>query len=387
MFAFSANIPLRNDPRSRFSLRSSQLRETCATTTVPRRRLLMATELDAPAALLTLKKRRVLYPPIKPYYTDNVKVSDIHTIYYEISGNPRGLPVIFVHGGPGGATGESHRRFFDPQVYKIILFDQRGCGKSTPTACLEENTTWALVDDMETIREACRVDKWVVFGGSWGSTLSVAYAQCHAHRVVALILRGIFMIRKQEVEWLYERNGAAMLYPEAFEKYLRGLPEEMRQAPNLMRAYHKVLSSNVESEERRKAAHAWSGWEHALSCFPRSGEEEEESPMSEYNEEENLAFARIESHYFFNEGFLEEDGFLLSEKQMKKIRHIKAYIVQGRWDMVCPRKTAFELGAMFKGNAETVIVDDAGHSTFEAGIGWELLRATDAVGKEFGTNS
>lgn len=269
-------------------------------------------------------------------------------------------------------------------VYKIVLFDQRGCGKSTPTAFLEDNNTWALVDDMERVREACNVDRWVLFGGSWGSTLSVAYAQRRPERVIAMILRGIFMLRKQEVEWLYERNGAAMLYPEAFEKYLNGLPEELREEGSLMRAYYKVLRDDVDSEERRHAAEAWSYWERTLSCFPKEGENEEESAKSDSTEEETLAFARIECHYFVNEGFMEADGFLLSEKEMSKIRHIKTYIVQGRWDMVCPRKTAYDLARMFRGNAETVIVANAGHSTFERGIEEEMVKASDLVAKQFG---
>lgn len=269
-------------------------------------------------------------------------------------------------------------------MYKIVLFDQRGCGKSTPTAFLEDNNTWALVEDMERVREACHVDRWVVFGGSWGSTLSVAYAQCHPRRVIAMILRGIFMARKQEVEWLYERNGAAMLYPEAFEKYLNGLPEELREERNLMKAYYKVLGSELNSEERRRAANAWSEWERTLSCFPTGAETDDESAESDSTEEETLAFARIECHYFVNKGFMEEDGFLLSEKEMSKIQHIKTYIVQGRWDMVCPRKTAYDLARMFRGNAETIIVDNAGHSTFERGIEEELVKASELVGKQFG---
>lgn len=269
-------------------------------------------------------------------------------------------------------------------MYKIILFDQRGCGKSRPPANLDDNTTWTLIADMEKIRKELRVERWVLFGGSWGSTLSVAYAQCHADRVVALILRGIFMIRKQELAWLYERNGAAMLYPEAFERYVSGLPEQLRDTESLMNAYYSVLSSETDSDERKKAANAWTKWEQTLSTFPRPGEAEQPD-SAKYTDEENLAFARIECHYFVNGGFVEEDGFLLAEQQMKKIRHIKTYVVQGRWDMVCPRKTAHDLVDKFEGNAEFIIVDNAGHSTFEAGIEQELLKATDDIGKEFET--
>lgn len=269
-------------------------------------------------------------------------------------------------------------------MYKIILFDQRGCGKSRPPANLEDNTTWTLIDDMEKIREELRIERWVLFGGSWGSTLSVAYAQCHADRVLALILRGIFMIRKQELAWLYERSGAAMLYPEAFECYVCGLPEHLRDAESLMNAYHSVLSSETASAERKKAANAWTKWEQTLSTFPRRGEADAPA-NAKYTDEENLAFARIECHYFVNGGFVEQDGFLLAEEQMKKIRHIKTTIVQGRWDMVCPRTTAHDLVGMFEGNVEFVIVDNAGHSTFESGIEQELLKATDSIGKEFKT--
>lgn len=277
----------------------------------------------------------------------------------------------------------SSLRFF-LAVYKIVLFDQRGCGKSTPPAHLEDNTTWALVDDMEKVREASGIDRWVLFGGSWGSTLSVAYAQCHPDRTVAMILRGIFMIRDHELRWLYERDGAAMLYPEAFERYRKGLPEHLRDSKSLMMAYHDILSSEVSSLERRHAANSWSAWEHALSSFPRPGETSDGSGKSEFTDEEDLAFARIECHYFVNRGFLQEDGFLLSESQMSKIRHIKTCIVQGRWDMVCPRKTALDLATAFGPNAETVIVDQAGHSTFEPGIEHELLKVSNRFGKEYG---
>lgn len=237
---------------------------------------------------------------------------------------------------------------------------------------------------MERVRESAEVDSWVLFGGSWGSTLAVAYAQEHPDRVVALILRGIFMARSQELRWLYERDGAAMLYPEAFQRYLNGLPVELRGSESLMNAYHTILSQEVESEDRRVAANAWSNWEHTLSSFPKPGENgDDDKPDCE--DEENLAFARIECHYFVNRGFFKQDGYLVSEGQMEKIRHIKTFIVQGRWDMVCPRKTAFDLAGMFDPSCvETLIVDEAGHSTFEPGIEEALLNASDKFGKEFG---
>lgn len=269
-------------------------------------------------------------------------------------------------------------------VYKIVLFDQRGCGQSKPLACLEQNTTWDLIADMERVREACGVQRWVLFGGSWGSTLAVAYAQEHPERVVALVLRGIFLSRERELRWLYERDGAAMLYPEAFDDYVAGLPSELQNADSLMRAYHGVLSRNEHCNERRKAANAWSLWEHSLSSFPREDKSEDEERF-ECSDEDNLAFARIESHYFANGCFFESDGYLLSDEQMQKIRHIKTCIVQGRWDMVCPRKSARDLMRKFDDRVvKLVVVDNAGHSTYEPGIERVLLRACDEFGREFG---
>lgn len=268
-------------------------------------------------------------------------------------------------------------------VYKIILLDQRGCGRSHPFACTEENTTWDLIGDMERVREAVNVNRWVLFGGSWGSTLSVAYAQQHPKRVIGLILRGIFLGRDRELRWLYEREGAAMLYPEAFQRYIQGLPPSLRNSESLLHAYHRVLSRKDDSEERRVAANAWSIWEHTLSSFPGGNEKVDE--ICDYGEEENLAFARIENHYFVNKCFFGCDGYLLKEEQMAKIRNIKTYIVQGRWDMVCPRKSAFDLASMFDPRfVKSVIVENAGHSTFEPGIEQALLRASDEFGREFG---
>lgn len=235
---------------------------------------------------------------------------------------------------------------------------------------------------MEKIRQELSIERWVLFGGSWGSTLSVAYAQSHPDRVLALILRGIFMIRQQELAWLYERDGVAMLYPEAFQRYVEGLPEHLQSSRNLMTAYHSILSDEEASEQRKVAANAWTKWEQTLSTFPRP-DEADEADNAKYTDEENLAFARIESHYFVNGGFVEGDGFLLSEEQMKKIRHLRTIIIQGRWDMVCPRKTAFDLAEIFEGKAEVITVENAGHSTFESGIEQELLKATETIGNEF----
>lgn len=235
---------------------------------------------------------------------------------------------------------------------------------------------------MELVREVAKVERWVLFGGSWGSTLSVVYAQTHPDRVLAMILRGIFLLRQKEVGWLYERNGAAMLYPEAFKHFVEGLPEELRDSENLMHVYYSVLRQDEDTEERRIGARAWSAWEHTISKFPRSKEKAEDG-KSKYTDDELLAFARIECHYFVNKGWLKEDGFLLKEEQMKKIRHIKTCIIQGRWDVVCPRTSAYELAEMYMGeNVETVLIELAGHSTFEPGVEETLLDVSDRFGKE-----
>lgn len=343
--------------------------------------------------------RNTLFPRIDPYSTRYLQVSTLHRIYYEISGNPLGLPVCFIHGGPGGGTESAHRRFFNPEIYKIILIDQRGCGKSTPHACLHENTTWHLVDDMNTVRKDCGVDKWILFGGSWGSTLAITYAQEHADNVLGMILRGIFLSRSEELEWLYERYGIGMLYPEAFKKYLNGLPVELRNEKSLMSTYYNILSKNEVSEQRRIAANAWSQWEYTLSSFPRNiGDEiiihngcddngssnNNSELLFEYNDNENLAFARIESHYFVNMCFFKDDGLLLKKERMDRIKNIKTFIVQGRWDFVCPRKSAYDLANMFdKRFVKTYIIDNAGHSTFEPGIEQALLKAAVEFGQEF----
>lgn len=310
--------------------------------------------------------RRTFYPEIEPYNQGMLKVSDLHTVYYEESGNPNGKPIVFVHGGPGGGTDPKHRRFFDPAAYRIILFDQRGCGKSTPYANLEENTTWNLVADMEKIRETLGIDKWVVFGGSWGSTLALAYAIKHADRVLALILRGIFLLRKQEIDWFYQR-GASILFADAWEGYLAPIPPEERG--DLVMAYHKRLTSS-DPAVRLEAAKAWSVWEGSTSyLFPNP-----DSISSTGEDEFSLAFARIENHYFVNKGFFETDAWLL--ENVGKIRHIPAVIVQGRYDVVCPMESAWDLHRAWP-EADLKLVPDAGHSAFEKGILHELIEAAD----------
>lgn len=306
------------------------------------------------------------YPAIEPYRTGKLKVSSLHEIYFEESGNPKGKPAVFVHGGPGGATDAKQRQFFDPQKYRIVLFDQRGCGKSTPYACLDENTTWDLVSDMEKIRQHLGIERWQVFGGSWGSTLSLAYAQKHPSCVTELVLRGIFLLRKKEIDWFYQ-FGASEIFPDAWEGYLKPIPKEERR--DLVAAYAKRLMSN-DKKVQLEAARAWSVWEGSTSkLFP------DQNFIDHYGEDQfAIAFARIENHYFTNKGFFEVDGQLL--RDIDKIRNIPAVIVQGRYDMCCPMDSAWALHRAWP-EAEFVIAPDAGHSAFEPSINKALVAATD----------
>jgi proline iminopeptidase len=310
--------------------------------------------------------RRTLYPDIEPYRTGTLRVSDLHEIHFEESGNPRGKPVIFVHGGPGGGTEPRQRRFFDPEAYRIVLFDQRGCGKSRPHAELRENTTWDLVADMEQIREHLDILRWQVFGGSWGSTLALAYAEAHPDRVTELVLRGIFLLRKQEIDWFYQR-GADALFPDAWEEYLTPIPPEERH--DLLRAYHRRLTG-ADPAVQKMAARAWSMWEGRTSCLY----EDPELVARTAGDIFALAFARIECHYFVHGGFFERDTLLLD--QVHRIRHIPTVLVQGRYDVVCPAESAWALHRAFP-ESELHIVPDAGHSAFEPGNLHELIRATD----------
>ncbi|CAF1316797.1 unnamed protein product [Adineta steineri] len=313
------------------------------------------------------KQLRDLYPEIQPYKTGMLKVSEIHTLYYEEVGNPSGKPVVFVHGGPGGGTDPRDRRFFDPEAYRIILYHQRGAGDSTPHACLEENTTWDLVEDLEKLRKHVNIDKWVVFGGSWGSTLSLAYAETHPERVKALILRGIFCCRRKELLWFYQ-EGASMIFPDAWDKYLEPIP--VGERGDLMSAYHRRLTGSNE-EEKLKAATAWSVWEMATSRLYV-----DPSYIAHATDDAKfaVAFARIETHYFVNGAFMNEDGQLL--KNADKIKDIPGVIVQGRYDVVCPARSAWDLHKVWP-KGELHFVDDAGHSTKEPGIVHQLVNATD----------
>lgn len=313
------------------------------------------------------QERRTLYPEIETYRTGMLRVSPVHELYYEESGNPRGKPVVFVHGGPGGGTEPKQRRFFDPAAYRIVLFDQRGCGKSTPHANLEDNTTWHLVADMERLREHLGIEKWQVFGGSWGSTLALAYAEAHPLRVTELVLRGIFLLRRSEIEWFYQR-GASALFADAWEDYLAPIPEAERG--DLLAAYHRRLTSD-DAATRQQAARAWSVWEGSTSCLHPNPELIARTAGDAFA----LAFARIECHYFVNKGFFEKETQLLDN--VGAIRNIPAVIVQGRYDVVCPMESAWALHRAWP-EADLKIVGDAGHAASEPGIVHELVSATDA---------
>lgn len=307
------------------------------------------------------------YPPIEPFKTGEIKVSDLHTIYYEQCGNPKGHPVVFLHGGPGGGISEDHRRYFDPQHYHIILFDQRSCGKSKPTAELRENTTWDLVSDIEKIRRQMGVEKWIVFGGSWGSTLALTYAITHPDRVRGLILRGIFLCRPSEIKWFYQ-FGASEIFPDIWEPYYNYIPENERH--DLVSAYHKRLT-DPDYQTRLTAAKIWSKWEAATSRLIVSP-----TAIDEFDDPDSaLAFARIECHYFMNNAFFKTDNFIL--ENIEKIRHIPGLIVQGRYDVVCPARSAWDLHRAWP-EAKLQIIADAGHAASEPGIRSALIEATDS---------
>jgi len=311
-------------------------------------------------------RRRKLYPPIEPYRMGHIKVPGGHRVYWEECGNPRGKPAVFVHGGPGAGANAHSRRFFDPKRYRIVVFDQRGCGRSRPHASLENNTTWDLVADMERLREHLQLERWLVFGGSWGSTLSLAYAQKHPDRVTELVLRGIFMLRRKELEWFYQ-EGASALFPDRWESYIGAIPEKERG--DLMQAFYRRLTGS-DRRAALAAARAWSVWEGSTSyLFP-----DEEATASSGETRFALAMARIECHYFVNAGFMRSESQLLDD--VDRIRHIPAVIVQGRYDVVCPMMTAWDLHRAWP-EADFRLTPDAGHSAFEPGNAHELIRATD----------
>ncbi len=307
-----------------------------------------------------------VYPPIEPYSTGRLRVSDLHELYYEESGNPEGRPVVFLHGGPGGGVEPFYRRYFNPQKYRIVMFDQRGAGQSTPHASLEENTTWDLVSDIEKLREHLGIDTWQVFGGSWGSTLSLAYAQTHPERVRELVLRGIFLCRPKEIRWFYQ-EGASAIFPDVWEEYEKAIPVEERG--DFLKAYHQRLTGADEAEQIA-AARAWSIWEASTSKLHPDADLIEHFGDPEFA----IAFARIECHYFMNNAFFDTDNYLI--ENVDKIRHLPAVIVQGRYDVVCPMMSAWELHRAWP-EAELHITPDAGHSATEPGNISALVEATD----------
>jgi proline iminopeptidase len=311
---------------------------------------------------------RHLYPAVEPFRTGRLSVSGGHDLYFEESGNPKGKPVVFLHGGPGGGTEPKHRRYFDPKTYRIVLFDQRGCGRSTPFASLEENTTWDLVSDIETVRTHLEIDRWQVFGGSWGSTLALAYAETHPDRVSELVLRGIFLLRPDEIRWFYQ-DGASWIFPDAWHDYLMHIPAAERG--DLLRAYYARLTS-ADGAVQRAAAKVWSVWEGRTSCLVPNSELIARTAGDEFS----LAFARIEAHYFVNDGWFTNGRELLAPANIEKLRKIPGVIVQGRYDVVCPMKSAWDLHRAWP-EADLRVVPDAGHAASEPGIVHELISATD----------
>jgi proline iminopeptidase len=302
------------------------------------------------------------YPPIEPYRAGVLRVSDLHEIYYEEVGNPKGAPVLFVHGGPGGGIEPSHRRYFDPSHYRVILLDQRGCGQSTPHAELRENTTWDLISDIEKLRKKLEIEKWFVFGGSWGSTLALLYAETHPEHVRGLCLRGIFLCRKQEINWFYQ-DGASHIFPDVWDQYRDHIPADERH--DFVKAYYKRLTSSDRSV-RLAAARTWSTWEGATSrLIP-------DQAMIQHSGEDTFAeaFARIECHYFINGIWMRNDNQILED--VHRIRHIPCEIVHGRYDVVCPVENAWDLKKAWP-EAALHIVPDAGHSAREAGILTQLI--------------
>ncbi|WP_299422246.1 prolyl aminopeptidase [uncultured Shimia sp.] len=317
------------------------------------------------------QKRAVhyLYPPVEPFDQRMLDVGDGHSIYVEQSGNPSGLPVVVVHGGPGGGSSPAMRRYFDPNVYRVILFDQRGCGHSRPHAEVENNTSWHLVADMERIRDTLEIDEWIVFGGSWGATLSLLYAQSHPTQTVCLVLRGVFLMTQSELDWFYG-GGAGHFWPEPWARFSDLVPEEERS--DLIEAYHHRLFCGDRATEI-KFARAWASWENALASVYSNGHGGE--APAEYAR----AFSRLENHYFRNRGFLGEDGHILAN--MAVLKEIPGYIVQGRYDMICPPKAAYNLASAWGNMADLRVIRNAGHALSEPGISAELVRIMDDLAR------
>ncbi len=314
-----------------------------------------------------MAERKTFFPEIEPYKIHRLRVSEIHELYVEEVGNPQGQPVVFLHGGPGAGLSKRHRRFFDPKHYRIILFDQRGSGKSTPHANLENNTTWDLVDDIEKVREFFKIEKWLVFGGSWGSTLALAYAETYPKVVTGLVLRGIFLCRKEEIDWFYQK-GCELIFPDHWEKYVAPIPQSERG--EMINAYYKRLTS-TDDKIKIEAAKAWSTWEGStikLLPDPVTVAAFEDDQMA-------LSIARIECHYFINRCWFKTDNHLI--ENIGKIRHIPAVIVHGRYDVVCPVKNAWDLHKAWP-ESKLEIIQDSGHAADEPGILDALVRATES---------
>ena len=318
------------------------------------------------STLHAIGDRRVLYPEIEPYRTGRLQVSNLHNIYFELVGNPQGKPAVVLHGGPGAGIEPVQRRYFDPKRYNIVLFDQRGCGKSTPHASLKDNTTWHLVSDMEALRMHLGIGDWLVFGGSWGSALALAYSQTHPRRVTELILRGIFTLRRMELTWFYQ-EGASFIFPDEWERFLEPIPESAQD--ELISAYYDRLTDERENV-RMQAARAWSMWEGATLSLLPDRERVERFGTDRFAE----AFARIECHYFMNGGFFETDGQLLERAHL--ISRIPTVIVHGRYDVCTPIRNAWDLHLALP-EADFRVVPDAGHAATEPGIVHELVTATD----------
>jgi proline iminopeptidase len=313
-----------------------------------------------------------LYPPIEAYKTQRLEVAGGHQLYLEEAGNPNGIPILFLHGGPGAGCETYHRRFFDPNAYRVVLFDQRGCGRSTPHASLENNTTWDLVKDIETIREALGIERWLLFGGSWGSTLALAYAQQHPERVIGMVLRGIFLCRDREIDWFYQ-SGASRVFPDYWEDYLAPIPESERD--DLLQAYYRLLTGENELK-RMAAAKAWSIWEGRTASLRSNN-----SVVDFFSQPHTaLSLARIESHYFVNQAFLRPNQLL---EDAAKLNGIPGVLVQGRYDLICPMESAWQLHQAWEGS-ELMVIPDAGHSATESGIRKALIETTDRFARELG---
>jgi proline iminopeptidase len=315
-----------------------------------------------------------LYPDIEPYQCGSLPVSDLHNLYYEEAGNPNGKPIVFLHGGPGGCIRPKSRTYFDPQYYHIILFDQRGVGKSTPKMCLDENTTWHLIDDIEKLREYLNIDKWLVFGGSWGSTLALTYAIQFPQQVCGLILRGIFLGRKKEMDWLYQ-HGASMIHPKEWHDFLAPIPLDERG--DILHAYYRRLITGTEAE-RISIAKTWNTWEDInANLLPQPKEVQDELSPDKTRHEADLdalAIALIETHYFVNHCFFGDENYILN--RLDRLDSIPCMIVQGQYDTVCPPVTAWEVKQRYP-RAELTIVPDGSHAGSVGSMAVELVRATE----------